>query len=325
MNLNNINTDFNTTFIIRSVKERTEEVCKKLILEQGVKEEDLFIVREVPFSESMKVSFQRGIDHGKKWTFCIDADVLLKRDSIKTLLQFAENQKENVCEVHALVLDKFFSGPRQAGNHLYRTSLLPKVITKIPEEGTDIRPETYALARMKEDGYPWELLTNVIGIHDDEQFNVDIYRKAFVQAVKHLNRAELLVNHWKKNINKDQDFAVALRAFSDSIKNLEEVYINSEQNIYKDKFEETGFKEKDPINLSKFSLDTVEMRINDWEIDDKYYNYYPNSQGMDSRGKILLRRFASSLKKRGVLNTAILTTGMAFRKFGNILTRRIPE
>lgn len=325
MNINLKNTDFNTTFIIRSVGERTEEVCKKLILEQGVKEEDLFIVREVPFSKSMRVSFQTGIKQKKKWTFCIDADVLLKRDSIRTLLRFAENQKANVCEVHALVLDKFFSGPRQAGNHLYRTSLLPNVIKCIPEEGTDIRPETYTLARMNEDGYPWELLSNVIGIHDDEQFNIDVYRKAFVQAVKHLDRAELLVNHWKKNITKDHDFAVALRAFSDSIKNVEEIYINSEQNIYKEKFEEAGFNEKDPINVSEFSLETIERRLDEWEIDDKYYDYYPNSQGLDSRGKSLFRRFKSSLKKRGILNTALLAVGMSFRKFGNILTRRISE
>lgn len=315
----------NVTVIIRSVRERTEEVCKKLILEQGIEEEDLFIVREVPFSKSMRVSFETGIEQGKKWTLCIDADVLLKRDSIETLLRFAESQKENVCEVQAFVLDKFFSGPRQAGNHLYRTSLLPEVIQRIPEEGTDIRPETYTIARMNEDGYPWELLTNVIGIHDDEQYNMDVYRKAFVQAVKHLDRAELLVNHWKKNVHKDQDFLIALRAFSDSIKNTEEIYINSEQNLYKKKFEEAGFKEKEPLNVDEFSLNTIDKIISEWEIDEKYYSYYPDSQGLDSKGKSRLRRFKSSLKNRGVVNTTLLIVGTVFKKVGKKLTRRITE
>ncbi|WP_234571668.1 hypothetical protein [Rhodohalobacter sp. 614A] len=315
----------NVTVIIRSVRERTEEVCKKLILEQGINEEDIHIVREVPFSKSMKVSFETGIKQGKKWTLCIDADVLLKRDSIKTLVRFADQQRENVCEVQAFVLDKFFSGPRQAGNHLYRTSLLPEVIKRIPEEGTDIRPETYTIARMNEDGYPWELMTNVIGIHDDEQYNMDVYRKAFVQAVKHLDRAELLVTHWKKNVHKDQDFLIALRAFSDSIKNTEEIYINSEQNLYKQKFEEAGFEEKAPLNTDEFSLDMIEERIDVWEIDEKYYSHYPDSQGLDSRRQSRLRRFKSSLRNRGVMNTTLLIVGTAFKKVGKTMTRRITE
>ena len=85
-----------------------------MILEQGVQEKDLIIVREVPFSMSMKKSFEIGLERGKKWTFCIDADVLLRKHSIQKMIQFAENQKKNVCEIQGLVLDKFFSGPRGA-------------------------------------------------------------------------------------------------------------------------------------------------------------------------------------------------------------------
>jgi len=37
------------TLIIRSAGERTVELCKKLILEQGVTEAQVFVVQEVPF------------------------------------------------------------------------------------------------------------------------------------------------------------------------------------------------------------------------------------------------------------------------------------
>lgn len=315
----------NTTIIIRSVNERTEQLCKKLILEQSIEQEDLFIVREVPFSRSMKKSFQIGIDRGKKWTFCVDADVLLRRDSIQKMIRFAEQQPSNVCEIQGLVLDKFFSGPRGAGNHLYRTSLLKKVIEKIPKEGVDIRPETHALNRMKEDGYPWKNIPYLVGIHDDEQYNLDIYRKAFVQAVKHLDRADLLIHHWKKNIENDQDYKVALRAFSDSIQNTEDVFINSEQNLYQELFRRAGFSEKGELDTSSISLNDIEEKIQNWETDAKYYDYFPHSQGLNSQSDVVTRKLKSSFKKRGFLKTFLLTASQTLIILGEKLGSRIPE
>ena len=54
----------------------------------------------------------------------------------------AEQQAKKVCEVQGYVLDKFYVGPRTAGNHPYRTSLSPKMIENIQYEGEDGRPET---------------------------------------------------------------------------------------------------------------------------------------------------------------------------------------
>ena len=66
------------TVVIRSVKERTEELCKKLILQQGIPEENLFIIHERPFSRAMRVGYQLGIDRNLPWTLYIDADVFLR-------------------------------------------------------------------------------------------------------------------------------------------------------------------------------------------------------------------------------------------------------
>jgi hypothetical protein len=296
-----------------------------MILEQGVDEEDLFIVREVPFSRSMKKSFEIGLKRDKKWTFCVDADVLLRKGSIKKMVQFAENQKKNVCEIQGLVLDKFFSGPREAGNHLYRTSMLDKVIDRIPTEGEDIRPETHALNRMAADGYPWEKVPYLVGIHDDEQYNFDIYRKSFVQAVKHLNYADLIVNHWKNNLENDYDFRVALTAFSDGIKNTDTVYINSEQNLYRELFNQAGFQEKDELVISHISIEDIEERIETWKIDENYYNYFPNSLGLHSSSDVLFRKLRSSIKNRGFLKTIRLSVSQTLIGMGKRLGRKVPE
>lgn len=315
----------NITVIIRSVRERTEQLCKKLILEQGVHEDDLIIVREVPFSSSMKKSFKIGLEREKKWTFCVDADLLLRKHSIRKMVEYAENQNNNVCEIQGLVLDKFFSGPREAGNHLYRTSLLEKVIERIPAEGKDIRPETHALNRMAADGYPWEKIPYIVGIHDDEQYNFDIYRKSFVQAVKHLNYTDLIIPYWKQNLENDDDFRVALTAFSDSIRNTDTVYINSEQNLYRELFNQAGFREKEELDISNITLDDIEERVQNWQVDEKYYNYFPNSLGLHSSRDVLSRKLKSSIRKRGLLNTLRLTASQTLIKIGKTLGRRVSE
>ena len=74
-----------TSVIIRSAGERTEQLCRKLIIEQGVSPENLVAIKEVPFSAALKKSFQAGIERGLKWTLCNDADVLLRPGAVETI------------------------------------------------------------------------------------------------------------------------------------------------------------------------------------------------------------------------------------------------
>lgn len=313
------------TIIIRSVRERTEELCKKLILNQGIPEEELTIVREVPFSASMRKSFEIGIESKKKWTLCVDADVLSRPGSIAQMIELAEGQKQNISEIQGYILDKFFGGVRRGGFHMYRSSLLLKVLECIPTEGVDIRPETRTLKEMAKRGYPRAVVPYIVGTHDDEQYNFDIYRKAFVQAVKHLDRADLLISHWKKNAETDQDFKVALTAFSDSIRYTGETFINSDQELYTKKFEESGFKEKEELDPNRISLQDIEERVSTWDTDDKYYDHYPNSQGLDNEGKVALRKVKQSIRNRGPVQTTLLMLSQVFTSVGEKLKSRIPE
>lgn len=286
-----------TTVVIRSVNERTEHLCKKLISDQGVCDTNIFIVNKTPFSAAMKEAFKIGVEQKKKWTFCVDADVLLRPGSVKKVLELADQQKQNVCQVQSFMLDKFFGGVRKGGVHVYRTSLLNKVIGKIPVEGKDIRPESYTLKQMDHDGYPTVVVPYVVGTHDDEQFNYDIYRKAFVQGVKHLDRAELLVKTWRSRCGDDPDFNVALKGFSDSIANTTSTYINSDLKLYKEKFKKSGFKEKNEMDLDEISLEAVEKKIQNWESSDLYFSYFPTRDGYDSAISGFLKK-ADRLNKR---------------------------
>ena len=217
----------NVTLIIRSVGERTEQACFNL-LKNVFDEAQIVIVRETPFSESIRKSFKIAMDRALPWTLCIDADVLVDIEQLPNLIQKALQTDEHVFQVQGLVLDKFIPVIRPAGNHLYRTSLLEKAMPFIPEEGTSLRPETDMLNEMAKQGYPWLQCDVLVGIHDFEQYYEDIYRKCFLQAHKHAYLIPLIETYWIEKSKYDQDFRVALLALRSGKVYGEKIFIDKE-------------------------------------------------------------------------------------------------
>lgn len=152
----NIKSDLSdVTVIIRSVGERTTELCKKLIIAQGVSDQNIFIISVSPFSDALRKCYELGIHEGKKWTLCIDADVLAVSGSIKKLKNIAEKTSEKIFEIQPLVCDWLFGGIRTAGVHMYRTSLLQYAQSLVPEAADSLRPENHVLTTMKKRGFPY--------------------------------------------------------------------------------------------------------------------------------------------------------------------------
>jgi hypothetical protein len=284
----------NVTVIIRSVGERTEAVCKKLILDQGVPSDSVFVIKESPFSKAMRVGSEIGISQAKPWTLCIDADVLLAPNSIEDLIVLANKQPKNVCEIQAYVLDKFFGGARQGGGHLYRTDLLDKVISSIPEEGIDIRPEKYALNVMKKNGYPWVSVPIVVGLHDFEQSYEDIFRKCFVHAHKHLQYFNLFIPFWRQQAHKDLDYKIALSGFAAGVEHTGEVRIDDRAEYFKSNMESIGVISKDELKLSDWSLQYIEKVITEWNEPVFYWYEFPT--GMQGSSNNLLKRLFLTIK-----------------------------
>lgn len=252
------------TIIIRSVGERTESLCKKLILDQGVSEKAVFVVSEAPFSRSMKIGFEIGLDEKRPWTYCVDADLLLRPGSISSMINHAERQANNVCQVQGFILDKFFCRQRMGGVHVYRTALLDKVISLIPTHDVDIRPETYTLNLMRTKGYPWQTVEEVVGLHDFEQAYKDIFRKCFVHAHKHLSHAGMLIPYWRNKSREDLDYQMALVGFAEGVKHFGEVHIDTRREYFQMAMQLFDADEKKALSLDSWDLPYVESIYREW-------------------------------------------------------------
>lgn len=249
------------TVIIRSVGERTTDLCRELIISQGVNENNLTVVSVSPFSEALRKCYEIGIKKGRKWTLCVDADVLSSSISIKSLVDKAGDASDNVFEIQPLVCDWLFGGIRTAGVHLYRTSLLNKALDLVPRSEESLRPENYVLKKMKLLGFPYIVCDVLFGLHDFEQSYLDIYRKCYLQGKKHVKFTALLFGYWQANITKDFDCAIL--GFSDGLK-ASNVIATSKVPNELDIIEKLP-REKNPIESGTYLPDKIDALINDFQ------------------------------------------------------------
>lgn len=254
----------NVTVVIRSAGERTEAACRAAILQQGVEPSQVVVVREAPFSQAMRVGYQAGVDAGRPWTFCIDADVILRPGAIAAMLSHAQRQRSDVFEIQGFVLDKLFISLREAGNHLFRTGLLPELIASIPEEGRDLRPESYAMQQMVKKGYRWANVPYVVGLHDFEQSNRDIFRKSFTHAQKHLRLMPALFPKFRDRAAEDPDFSIMIEGIAEGLRAREAVRIDIRHQPFDRRFDALGIREKDPLGADELTPDHVEKLLRQW-------------------------------------------------------------
>jgi hypothetical protein len=310
------------TVVIRSVGERTEAVCRHLIAQQ-VPEENVAVVSNAPFSETLKDSFRVGIERGLPWTLCVDADVLPRPHSIAELMKVAQDLPGEVCEVQGQVLDKFFGGPRDGGYHLYRTSLLPVALHQVPSEGVDIRPETHTLRAMAARGYPFVKLPLVVGIHDFHQYYRDIYRKCLVQAHKHLHHANGLVSYWRRMAGDDPDFRMGLLGLAAGIAQPAPAVVDVRAYPTLEDVPGLGveWQEKSPLTAGSLSGQEIEELVSGWVRPEEYFKLFPRRAATESpqRTPSMAQRVSLARSRMGNLKAIPWMVGWGLHHSGKVI------
>lgn len=201
------------TVIVRECGERTADACVARLMEifghQPIR------ISDRPFHATLRRSLEAGIEQGRPWTLCIDADVLAL-SGLTSFIDEAQRQCSDVFEAQGLVRDKLLPVRRPAGNHLYRTSLIELALPLIPVTGS-LRPESDMILAMAAKGYGAWQSSMVIGLHDFEQNRDDIYRKALLHGHKHDYLIPIYRPIWETLAAKDADFRLALQALDDAI------------------------------------------------------------------------------------------------------------
>ncbi len=203
--------DKHVTVVIRGVGERTEQACRALLAHQ-IRQKNIHLINETPFSNALRKSYEIGIKSRRKWTLVVDADVLASENIINELFERGESRPESVFCVQSSMLDKFFGGVRVGGMKLYRTDQLKQACTLIPQ--VNIRPEATVIKTMHKTGHYVDITDIVCGLHDFEQSYADIFRKGFAHGIKHASLTKLIMPYWERLKVTDKDFEVLLAGYT---------------------------------------------------------------------------------------------------------------
>ena len=201
---------FDDTFwVVRSAGERTTDVCYALI-NAFIPKERIVVIRERPFTKAITASYHAALAADRKWTVIIDADVYVEQASFRELIAVADAEPLTTFNVQGLTIDKYIPIIRSAGTGVYRTRLLRKALRCVPKQTALLRPETVTVQNLLKKGYKMRRTPLIVGMHDFDQYYIDILRKAYLHSRKHPEVKVGMVDYWKAHQAGDKDFQAAL-------------------------------------------------------------------------------------------------------------------
>lgn len=253
------------TVVVRSAGERTVDACRELVAQQANGLE-VQVIEERPFSAAVRRGFEIGVDRGRSWTWCVDADVLVRRDALRDLVDAAEAAPSSTFCIEGRIADTLMGMYRPAGNHLYRTELLPVALDRVEITNAVIRPERHVKDQMSEIGHGLVWADLDIGLHDAEQYFADILRTALVYCDKFSREvAEYAAEYWKQS--SQDDLRVAWIAHT-----IRPIY-QREMRIDRSAFPRSidtlltlaGMAERAPLDPTTFDVDRVSELLDAFE------------------------------------------------------------
>jgi hypothetical protein len=179
---------------------------------------------------------------------------------------------------------------------------------------------------MRNQGYPWKGLNYLTGIHDFEQYYVDIFRKCFVQAHKHQEYAEIFFTYWPQQGIRDLDYKIALKGFMAGIEYEGDIRIDAQRDIYREHFEKLQIDEKQELPPGYFSPADINNQVKDWKEPPVYQKYFPNMMNLqDEQGheEVNVKKFMEKKRILGPFKLLLYFFGWSLVRVGDKIKRLV--
>jgi len=207
------------SIIIRASGEKTLGALVNQINKFKTKDDDLVILDDtLSFEKKLHNSFLEAIRLNNEFALIIDADILLSCNIRKLIDTCIIKLNNDDLGFGLKLFDKFYGSIKYRGIHVYRVSMLHEILDFLPEEGKELRPESFIKEKAKEFGYHWRnnISDKIVGLHDYFQNYEDIYYKFFIRAVRSNTDVEKLKSRFE-SIKYDDDYKVALKGLNDGL------------------------------------------------------------------------------------------------------------
>lgn len=281
--------------VIRSVGERTEKLCEFSVLQNGISKENIVYVKNIsPFSKALKEGYKLAIEYGKKYTFFIDADMVVLPNTLSVMIEAMERLPNKIFFMNPLAYDYLSGLIIRNGPRLYRTSYLQVAIRLIQDESVSLRPETFVVKRMRRLGYRSIDFDYPSALHEFEQYRKDIFRRVITRYFKSSSTTrEYLKSRFEKLRKTNLDFEVAHLAIEYARKNKVKKPKLS-YNQYQEIFRELNIEEKKEItNLELTYRELIELIKNN---KDKFIYYKEIYSGLSNLLDAILNKIREDVR-----------------------------
>lgn len=294
----------NSQVIIRSLQERTEELCRFSVQKNGISEKQIKVIHNVyPFSKCLEIGYKQALQNDYKYTFFIDADMVVFSGALETMLQAAESSSNKTFFVNPLVYDYTTGLITPNGPHLYRTKLLEEALNYIPSDQESRRPESFVTKEMQKVGYSLQYLDMPLALHEFEQSYHDLFIKAYKKFFKFKRFRFYIEKRIEKNYSDSRDFWLIKKSWE-----LASSENSLSQSELEKRYSSLNLKEKDEIENSSEAYSKLINNVQQFKNDFIFSGY--SSQLIEKkddghkevRGNDLFQKSKTSLRKLLNLN-----------------------
>ncbi|MDZ7841066.1 MAG: hypothetical protein U5R46_09665 [Gammaproteobacteria bacterium] len=203
--------------VVRAAGERTEEACIRIAQAQHDSDE-FFVVREDSHAGAVEETLVAAARQDVDWVVALDADMLLYDRALLTMQGTLSTFDLSVGVVHFGVADKLYR-MRRWGVTVYRKRVVEQglpVLRKLRKD-RNLKIERAMIKCLEKDGTGVEFLKIDVALHDFYQYYRDLYRKAYLNAVRNPGLNERALRCWKKAAPGDPDYKVILQGAIDGL------------------------------------------------------------------------------------------------------------
>lgn len=294
-------------YIIRSIGERTEEVCAELVDLQRQPCEKVTILREPTHARAIGKTIATGMKSSAEWVIVLDADMLLLPGGMSQVRKELALCDASVFFLDAAVFDKLFRIKR-VGVKAYRRATLGKiyeVFNEIKDE-PNLKIEKAMLKRFRERNRELTMAfpESTVALHDFHQYYKDLYRKTYLYATRTPAWNKGARKLWGKWANKDSDYLVMLKGLEDA-QNEKRQLSNSVKDFDPEEIEERikklGLTEKGPLHWKNFIEKrltiSMETEIRSHEENGVFKDFFPSPEPsqLNKLKALLIKWFPDSL------------------------------
>jgi len=294
-------------YVVRSVGERTEDICVELIKLQQQPDEKITIIREPTHAKAIERTFAIGLKGMSDWVVAVDADVLLLPGSATQIRKELVSCKENVFVVNSAVYDKIYSMKRWAGVHVYRRAMLEELYDVFREikNKPNLKIETAAIKELQKKNKQPLFSKIIVGTHDFKQFYKDIYRKAYLNTIRNPGNIKRAKNNWSRKSSFDADYLVMLKAMEDALaegRRISNSLSDFNSAELADRIDALCLTEKPPLLWEEYVNDclttTMDSEIRSNAKNSSFNDYYESQTLNDKFKSIILRWIPDTLHER---------------------------